>query len=55
MNECKAEGITERFLVEVMLKDKRMLICNVLCHCSGLSEFGDREEVFGELIPVSEC
>lgn len=37
------------------MKDKKMLVCNVLCHCSGLSEFGDGEKVFGELIPVSKC
>lgn len=41
ITECKAKGITEHFLVEVMVKDVKMLVCNVLCHCSGLSEFGD--------------
>lgn len=36
----KVKGIAEHVLVEVTLRDKKILISNMPSHCSGLFEFG---------------
>ena len=45
LNACwllsEVKEVTEHLLLEVTLRGKKILISNVLSHCSGLYEFGE--------------